>query len=123
MAIVFDNQDIPISADRAIVHADERFTLQWVARNAGSEDVPDFIDRLVITHLPEGCPGDDSIDHEVMLDAEIDEAGLPAGTGGSVTEHEVGPFATGAYRVTVTLADDTGDGQTLAICIDIVDPV
>jgi hypothetical protein len=34
--------------------------VQWKAVNSGPDDTPAFIDRLVITKLPAGCPGEDS---------------------------------------------------------------
>jgi hypothetical protein len=118
--IVFADPNNPIVPDLAIVHDNESFRVQWSAFNAGEKDVPSFLDRLVITSIPEGCPGSDDIEHDVVFDESFDDGGLAAGTAGDLIEAEVGPFAAGSYRLTVTLADDLGTGFTTFNCIEIV---
>ncbi|TGS54601.1 hypothetical protein EN844_32465, partial [Mesorhizobium sp. M3A.F.Ca.ET.201.01.1.1] len=71
-AVVFANPDNPITPDKAIVHDNEAFRVQWSAFNAGDADLMAFIDRLVITSIPEGCPGSDDVEHEVVFDSDTD---------------------------------------------------
>jgi hypothetical protein len=52
---------------------------------------------------------------------DVAEPALPAGMAGPVMVPEVGPFATGAYRLTATL-DEGGPGEITSFsCIDIVE--
>jgi hypothetical protein len=124
--IVFADANNPIVPDRAIVHDDESFRVQWSALNASNQDVPAFIDRLVVFSIPEGCPGSDDLEHEVMYDSDVDgdvndfaEPELAAGATGPLMQPSVGPFPTGSYRLTVTLANDSGQGMTTFNCIEI----
>ena len=128
--IVFANPGNPITPGRAIVHDDESFAVQWAAVNAGGQAVGSFVDRLVVTSIPEGCPGSDDVDHAVVFDSDADgdpadytEAGIAAGKAGALMQPQVGPFAAGSYRLTVTLASDTGNGATTFNCIEIVPAV
>jgi hypothetical protein len=112
------------------VHDDESFAVQWSAFNSGSQAAPAFRDRLVVTSIPEGCPGSDDVDHEVVFDSDADgdradftEDGLAPGAAGPLMQPVVGPFPAGSYRLTVTLADDLGDGVTTFNCIEIVPAV
>jgi hypothetical protein len=118
--IIFAQPNEPIVAKPAIVHDNESFNIQWTAFNASGREVPAFVDRLVITSIPEGCPGSDDVEHDVVFDTDVDEDGLAAGAAGELVETEAGPFPAGAYRLTVTLADDLGTGKTTFLCIDIV---
>jgi hypothetical protein len=120
--IVFANEEMPIVPDIVIIHANEDFRVQWTARNAGDKDVEAFVDRLVVTSIPEGCPGSDSEEHEVVFDADVEESPLPAGAAGELVEQKVGPFPAGSYRLTVTLANDLGEGVTRFNCIEIIPP-
>src|SRR5215210_6969032 len=67
--IVFSESPIP---DKAIIHDTDTFQVQWKAFNAGQVDSPEFTDLLVITNIPEGCPGSDDQDHPVVYDSETD---------------------------------------------------
>ena len=127
-AIFFGNPEKPIVPSAVIIHDDESFEVQWSAVNKGNTDIDEFTDRLVITSIPEGCPGSDDADHPVVFDSDEDgepddyaEPALGPGEGGPLREPTVGPFAAGAYRLTVTLADGAGD-ETF-VCIDIVPAV
>ena len=121
--IVFATDVIP---DKAIIHDNETFQVQWAAFNAGQVDSPAFTDLLVITSIPEGCPGSDDQTHPVVYDSSTDgnpqdflESPLPAQTQGSLMQPMVGPFPAGAYRLTVTLATGLVN-STLFNCIDII---
>ncbi|MFB7454319.1 hypothetical protein [Streptomyces sp. NPDC056194] len=125
--IVFADGDHPVTPDKAIIHDDEAFRVQWAARNISTQDFPAFVDRLLIQSIPEGCPGSDSVDHDTVFDSDTDgdpddvsEPDLLSGQAGPLMNPSVGPFPAGAYRLTVTLADDLGVGGTTFNCIDIV---
>ncbi len=124
--IVFANPDNPIVPDRAIIHDNESFSVQWSAVNSSSRDFPAFRDRLVVFSIPEGCPGSDDVEHDKVFDSadagngDLEEPELPAGTRGPLMQHTVGPFPAGSYRLTVTLAEDLGQGATTFNCIEIV---
>jgi hypothetical protein len=116
----------PVVPDKAIVHDNEIFVVQWKAFNAGDDNMPSFVDRLQVLSMPEGCPGSDDVEHEAVFDsqteddqADFTEAPVPAGNEGRPMAATVGPFAAGAYRLTVTL--DVGGGEVTTFnCIDIV---
>jgi hypothetical protein len=112
--------------DKAIIHDTDTFRVQWKAFNAGDADSPGFIDRLVITHVAEGCPGSDDQEHPIVFDSDVDgnwqdffEQPLPAGIEGNLMQPSVGPFPVGSYRLTVTLARDLSN-MTSYHCIGIV---
>jgi hypothetical protein len=112
--------------DKAIIHDSDTFQVQWKAFNAGQVDSQDFTDLLVITNIPEGCPGSDDQDHPVVYDSEtagnpedFKEQELPAHAEGSLMQTTVGPFAPGSYRLTVTLDKDLSN-TTSFNCIDII---
>ena len=67
--IIFATSVIP---DKAIIHDNDAFRVQWKAFNAGPVDSPPFSDRLVVTLLAEGCPGSDNQDHPVVYDSDTD---------------------------------------------------
>jgi hypothetical protein len=120
--IVFGSDVTP---DKAIIHEDEAFRVQWHAFNAGQADSPGFSDRLVVTLLAEGCPGSDAQDHPVVFDSDTDgdsqdflEPPLAVGAEGKPMQPLAGPFAAGSYRLTVTL--DTNSTTTSFSCIEIV---
>ncbi len=69
--IVFANRDNPIVPDSAIIHDNESFRLQWSALNTSDKDVAAFVGRLVITSIPEGCPGSDDREHEIVFDRDV----------------------------------------------------
>ena len=124
--IVFATSVIP---DKAIIHDDEAFRVQWQAFNAGQVDSPEFDDRLVVTLIAEGCPGSDDTDHPVVYDSDTDgdpqdfhEPALAAGATGNLMQPLVGPFATGSYRLTVTL-DRNSSMTTTFNCIAIVNAI
>ena len=110
-----------------VIHDNETFVVQWTAQNAGSSASPGFKDLLVVSNLPEGCPGDDSKDHPVVFNSDNDadnpqdflEGALDPGQTGSLMQPRVGPFAAGAYRLTVTLAEGLAN-TTLSTCINVV---
>jgi hypothetical protein len=125
--IDFKNQEEPILTDKTIIHENDSFSVQWVAMNTTNSNIKPFDDGLVITSIPEGCPGTDGADHPVVFDSSTDgrasdytEASLPAGAAGSLMQPTVGPFPVGSYRLTVTLDRDLGRGATQFLCIDIV---
>lgn len=119
--------DGTIVPDKAIIHDDETFAVQWIARNLGPGDAPAFTDLPVVTRIPEGCPGSDDQDHPVVFNSSTDgnpqdyqEPPLAAGASGSLMQPTVGPFPTGSYRLTVTLAQGLADVSNFN-CIDIID--
>jgi|GEM_PF-3537006 len=121
--IVFATDVIP---DKAIIHDDETFQVQWAAFNAGQVDSPAFTDLLVITSIPEGCPGSDDQEHPVVYDSSTDgnpqdflEQPLAAQAEGTLMQPMVGPFPAGSYRLTVTLAQGLSD-VTIFNCIEII---
>jgi hypothetical protein len=109
------------------IHDNESFLVQWSAQNAGTSASPGFTDLLVISSIPEGCPGDDNADHPIVFNSERDadnpqdflEGPLDPGQTGSLMQPRVGPFAAGSYRLTVTLAQGISN-TTLFSCIDIL---
>jgi hypothetical protein len=125
--IDFKNQEEPIVTDKTIIHDNDSFSVQWVAVNLTDIDMKPFTDGLVITSIPEGCPGTDGADHPVVFDSSTDgnasdysETSLPARSAGSLMQPNVGPFPVGSYRLTVTLDRDFGRGATQFLCIKIV---
>ncbi|MEV0360825.1 hypothetical protein AB0H71_32685 [Nocardia sp. NPDC050697] len=125
--IFFGDPDNPIAPSKAIIHDNDTFEVQWSARNGSAADVDTFIDRLVITSIPEGCPGSDDADHPVVYDSGTDgdpddftEPALAPGEAGPLLHPTVGPFTAGSYRLTVTLADDLGTGDATFNCVTIV---
>jgi hypothetical protein len=95
--------------------------------NATNQDIPSFRDHLVVTSIPEGCPGADDQEHPVVYDSDVSgdvanftEPALPSTAAGPLMNPVVGPFLVGSYRLTVTLADDLGRGMTTFDCIEIV---
>ena len=120
--IIFASVDHPITTDLAIIHSNETFVVNWAASNIGQQDSPDFQDELVVSNIPEGCPGRDGEEHPVLFDSSFDEAPIPAGKLGPQMQATVGPLPTGSYRLTVTLAKGLADTATFN-CIDVVDPV
>jgi hypothetical protein len=117
--VFFANPQNPIVPSAAIIKASDSFQVQWSAVNRSDVDVEDFTDRLVITSIPEGCPGSDDSEHPVVFDETFEEPALAPGEAGPLQDPTVGPFAAGAYRLTVTLADDTGTGDETFNCINI----
>jgi hypothetical protein len=117
--IFFVNPENPIVPSSVIIKDSDSFEVQWSAVNGSDADVEPFTDRLVITSIPEGCPGSDDAEHPVVFDETFDEPALAPGEAGPLQNPTVGPFAAGSYRLTVTLADDTGDGDATFNCIDI----
>ena len=117
--------DVP--AGDGVIHDNESFQVQWTAQNTGAATSPAFTDLLVISSLPEGCPGDDSNDHPVVFNSDSNadnpqdfmEGALNPGQRGSLMQPSVGPFPAGAYRLSVTLAKDVAN-TTLFTCINIV---
>ncbi|TGB09616.1 hypothetical protein [Streptomyces sp. MZ04] len=117
--ILFTNPEKPIVPSAAIIRETDSFQVQWSAVNRSDADVEAFTDRLVITRIPEGCPGSDDAEHPVVFDETFDEPALATGEAGPLQGPTVGPFAAGAYRLTVTLANDTGAGDETFNCINI----
>jgi hypothetical protein len=111
-----------------IIHDNESFEVQWAAQNIGTAASPAFTDLLVISSVPEGCPGDDKKNHAVVYNSERDaenpqdflEGALNPGQTGSLMQPSVGPFPAGSYRLTVTLAKNISN-TTLLTCIDIIE--
>jgi hypothetical protein len=115
-----------ITPDKAIIHDNESFKVQWNAYNDSQVDSPEFSDLLVITEITDGCPGSDDQDYPVVYDSETDgdsqdylEQPLAAGAAGSLMQPTVGPFPAGSYRLTVTLAKDLSN-TTSFNCIEII---
>jgi hypothetical protein len=122
--IVFASSVMP---GAAIIHDNETFGVQWVASNTGAADSSAFTDHLVITNIPEGCPGSDDTAHAVVFDSnqETDQSAyqeqpLAPGAIGNLMQTLVGPFPAGSYRLTVTLAGNVGNGATTFNCINII---
>jgi len=116
----------PIVAAPAIIHDNERFSVQWAALNTTKQSIQSFHDRLVIRSVPEGCPGSSDQEHPVVFDSTVDgadadftEPDLPAETIGPLMQPFVGPFAAGSYELRVTLDSDMGRGDETFICIDV----
>jgi hypothetical protein len=127
MSIVFANPDNPVTPSAAILHENDTFQVQWNARNTDQVTSTAFTDLLVITSIPEGCPGSDDQEHAVVFSSDTDgdpadyqEQPLDPGATGNLMQPTVGPFPAGSYRLTVTLASDVGNGDTTFRCIDIV---
>ncbi len=125
--VTFRNQEEPITTEKTTIHDNDSFSVQWVALNTTNTDIEPFNDGLVITSIPEGCPGTDGADHPVVFDSSTDgrvsdytESSLTAGAAGSLMQPTVGPFCVGSYRLTVTLDRDLGRGATQFLCIDVV---
>ena len=70
--IDFKNQEEPILTDKTTIHENDNFSVQWVAMNTTNSDIKPFSDGLVITSIPEGCPGTDGADHPVVFDSSTD---------------------------------------------------
>jgi hypothetical protein len=119
VSIMFAHPETPIMPDSAILTAGRAFSVHWGARNIGEDDVPAFIDLLVVTHIPEGCPGSDDTEHEVVYESEVEQAELAAGQVGELKSVEVPSLSEGAYRLTVTLANDLGIGESTFNCINV----
>jgi hypothetical protein len=116
-----------INADKSFIHDNESFHVQWKAQNLGPDDTAQFVDHLVIIALPEGCPGDDSVQHQVVYDsandgdpADFAEPVLPAGTIGPLMSPSVGPFPASSYRLTVTLDDGGASPFKQSSCIEVL---
>jgi len=112
--------------DKAIIHDNDTFAVQWSARNQGRTDAPVFADLLIVTKIPEGCPGSDDQEHPVVYNSQNDgnpqdylEGPLAAGMDGPLMQPIVGPFPAGSYRLTVTLAAGLADAATFN-CIEII---
>ncbi|MGW7530628.1 hypothetical protein [Streptomyces sp. NPDC054783] len=125
--VIFTDSANPITPDKVIIHDDESFRVQWSARDDGTQDLPEFVDRLLIQSIPEGCPGSDDVDHDTVFDSDqngdpsdFSEPGLLSGEAGQELNPSVGPFPVGSYRLTVTLANDLGVAETTFNCIKIV---
>jgi hypothetical protein len=125
--IQFSTGIVADTSSGAVIHDNESFRVQWSAQNVGGSASPAFTDLLVISSVPEGCPGDSSKDHPVVFNSDRDadnpgdfsESPLNPGQAGSELQPSVGPFPAGSYLLTVTL----GNGMfntTSFICIDIV---
>ena len=126
-SIVFANSAYAVVPSAAIIHDNEPFQVQWAATNVGQTASPAFTDQLVITSIPEGCPGSDDTTHAVIFDSksgtdqlEYQEQPLAPGATGNLVQPFVGPFSAGAYRLTVNLAEDLGIGSTTFNCINII---
>ncbi len=95
--------------------------------NLGPDVTPEFVDRLVILHRPEGCSGPEYQKETAVYDSAVDgdpadfaePALLPCETGPLMTPL-IGPFAVGSYRLTVTLDDGGPNPITLFNCVDII---
>lgn len=120
--IVFATTIVP---DKPFPNDKDTFSVQWAAFNSSQVDSPAFTDLLIITKIPEGCPGSDDQDHPVVYNSETDgnpqdflEQPLAAGQEGGLMQPMVGPLPAGSYRLTVTLAKDLSN-TTNWNCIDI----
>jgi hypothetical protein len=130
MSYTLQFEQASINPDISVVHDNDTFRVQWNAENLGPDITPEFVDRLEIIELPEGCPGSDAEEHTVVYDSAIDgnpddfaEPELLPGEVGPLMEPEVGPFAAGAYRLSVTLDDGGPNPVTIFNCINIVEAV
>jgi hypothetical protein len=110
-----------------IIHDNESFHVQWNAQNLGPDSTPVFIDRLVIALRPEGCAGPEKQEETIVCDSDVDgdsadftQPPLQPGATGPLMAPLVGPFAAGAYRMTVTLDAQGPNPVDLFNCVDIV---
>jgi hypothetical protein len=117
-----------VNPDIAIIHDNESFRVQWNAENLGPDITPEFVDRLEVIALPEGCPGSDADEHTVVYDSTVDgdpadftEPELLPGEIGPLMEPQVGPFTAGSYRLTVTLDDGGPNPVSLFHCVEIAE--
>ena len=115
--------------DKSIIHDNETFRVQWKAFNAGAQATSAFTDSLVISNIPEGCPGSDDQEHPIVYDSATDgnpqdfeEPPILPQSEGILMGPEVGPFQRGSYRLTVTL-DQGGSDVATFNCIEIVPAV
>lgn len=120
--IVFASDVVP---NLEVIHDNDTFQVQWSAFNAGQFASGAFSDRLVITNIPEGCPGTDGQDYPVVYNSDtqgdpqdFQEQSLAPGQQGPLMQTTVGPFLAGSYRFTVTLAVNASD-TTSYNCKDI----
>lgn len=127
MTIIFANPDSAVTPSAAIIHDNDPFQVQWAAQNIDGVTSTAFTDLLVITSIPEGCPGSDDQEHPVVFSSDTDgnpsdyqEQPLAPGVTGNLMQPTVGPFPAGSYRLTVTLASDVGNGGTTFNCIEII---
>ena len=116
-----------VNPDLSFIHDNETFHVQWNAVNLGPDIAPEFVDRLVVLHRPEGCSGTEDQKETAVYDSAVDgdpaefaEPALLSGETGPLMSVEVGPFAVGSYRLTVTLDDGGPAPITLFNCVDIV---
>jgi len=127
MAYTLQFEPAGVNPDLSIIHDDESFHVQWNAVNLGPDATPEFVDRLVVRHRPEGCAGPEEQEETVVYDSDVDgdpadfaEPALLAGETGPVMAPQVGPFAVGSYRLTVTLDEGGPNPVTSFNCVDIV---
>jgi hypothetical protein len=125
--IVFADPDNAVMPSVAIIHENDPFQVQWAAHNTAEVTSTAFSDLLVITSIPEGCPGSDDQEHPVVFSSKTDgdpseyqEQPLGPGATGNLMQPTVGPFPAGSYWLTVTLASNVGNGDTTFNCIDII---
>jgi hypothetical protein len=130
MAHTLQFEQTGVNPDSSFIHDNDSFRVQWAAENLGPDEAPEFSDRLVISHLPEGCPGSDDVEHTSVYDSADDgdpadfvEPPLPAGTIGPLMAPLVGPFPVGSYRLTVTIDEGGPNPVTMSHCIDIREAV
>jgi hypothetical protein len=125
--IVFADPGNAVMPSAAIIQGNITFQVQWTAQNTSQGTSTAFTDLLVITSIPEGCPGSDDQEHPVVYSSDTDgnsseyqEQPLAPGATGNLMQPTVGPFPAGSYRLTVTLASDVDNGDTTFNCIDII---
>lgn len=130
--IVFADLNLPdgsighVGISLAIVHSNDTFAVMWAAKNLGPGNAAAFTDLLVITSIPEGCPGSVDKDYQVVFDSsksgnpqDYTEGPLAAGAVAPTMQPTVGPFAAGSYKFTATLGVSNATDFN---CINIIDP-
>jgi hypothetical protein len=118
----------PIAPSMAIIHSNDVFDVQWAAINIGNLASLAFTDLLVITQIPEGCPGSDDQEHSVVYDSDTEginpedfsELPLDPQQEGRLMKTTVGPFPVGDYRINVTLGYGLYDIKNWS-CIKIIE--
>jgi hypothetical protein len=59
--IVFADPGNAVMPSAAIIHGNDTFQVQWTAQNTSQGTSTAFTDLIVITSIPEGCPGSKTV--------------------------------------------------------------
>lgn len=114
--------------DKAIIHNNEQFDIQWVTFNVGTADSEPFSDKLEVIYWPElssaACTDSEG---QIVYNSETDETdptllqepAIPANSQGPLMKATVGPFPAGWIKMVVTLGVGQYDAQAPYNCIQI----